>query len=408
MSADQGYQRPLRLGLVGGGEGAFIGALHRIAARLDGEFELVAGALSSQPQRAAASGAALGLAAERCYADWREMARREAERADGIELVAIVTPNHLHAPVARAFLEAGIDVLCDKPLGVSVQEGRELAALAQARGRLLAVSYNYSAYPMLRHARELVRAGTLGELRLIQVEYAQDWLAEPIEQQGQKQASWRCDPALAGPAGALGDIGTHAYHLACFVSGLRALSVCAELSSFVPGRRLDDNAQLMLRFEGGVRGALWASQVASGCENGLRLRIYGAKAGLEFDQEHPNQLRLSAQGGSTELLSRGRVDSAAALAATRLPPGHPEGYLEAFAQIYREAAEHIRARQQGRVPATESLALPQVGDGLEGLLFVDAALRSHQAGGVWTRLEALAKEEEGAMPAAPNPAGRAP
>ncbi|MCV2369638.1 Gfo/Idh/MocA family protein [Roseateles oligotrophus] len=398
MSVDQSYQRPLLLGMVGGGEGAFIGAVHRIAARLDGEFELVAGALSSQPERAAASGAALGLAPERCYADWREMARVEAARPDGIELVAIVTPNHLHAPVARAFLEAGIDVLCDKPLAISVQEGRELAALAQARKRLLAVSYNYSAYPMLRHARELVRAGELGELRLIQVEYAQDWLALPVEKEGQKQASWRCDPALAGPAGALGDIGTHAYQLACFVSGLRAVAVCAELSSFVPGRRLDDNAQLMLRFAGGARGALWASQVASGCENALRLRIYGSKAGLEFEQEQPNRLRLTCLGGSSEWLSRGRVDSAAAIAATRLPPGHPEGYLEAFAQIYREAAEHIRARQQGRSPAPQSLALPQVGDGLAGLLFVDAALRSHRAGGIWSRLEASIEEDVGPMP----------
>lgn len=396
MSAHQpSFQRPLRLGMVGGGEGAFIGAVHRIAARLDGEFELVAAALSSQAERAAASGAALGLDAGRCYADWREMARREAERADGIELVAIVTPNHLHAPVARAFLEAGIDVICDKPLAISVQEGRELAALVQARKRLLAVSYNYSAYPLLRHARELVRAGELGPLRLIQIEYAQDWLAEPLETQGHKQASWRCDPALAGPAGALGDIGTHAYQLACFVSGLRATAVAAELSSLLPGRQLDDNVQLMLRFDGGVRGALWASQVASGCENGLRLRIFGAKAGLEFNQEQPNQLRLSRLGGSSELLSRGRVDSAAARAATRLPPGHPEGYLEAFAQIYRDAAEHIRARQQGRAPSTESLALPQVSEGLAGLLFVDAALRSQLAGGAWTAVDDLSAEAAG-------------
>ncbi|MCV2349172.1 Gfo/Idh/MocA family protein [Paucibacter sp. Y2R2-4] len=385
MSAS--FQRPLRLGMVGGGQEAFIGAVHRIAARLDGEFELVAGAFSSTAERSAASGAALGLASERCYADWREMARREAGRPDGIEAVTIVTPNHLHAPVAQAFLQAGIDVICDKPLAISVREGRELAALAEARQRFLAVTYNYSAYPAVRHARELVRAGVLGELRLVQMEYAQDWLAEPLEQQGQKQASWRCDPALAGPAGALGDIGTHAYQLACFVSGLRAASVCAELSSFVPGRRLDDNAQLLLRFAGGARGALWASQVASGCENALRLRLYGSKGGLEFDQEQPNQLRLSRQGGSSEILTRGRLDSAAARAATRLPPGHPEGYLEAFAQLYREAAEHIRARQQGRAPAAESLGLPQVADGLEGLLLVDAALRSHRAGGIWTRVE---------------------
>ncbi|MEJ6006924.1 Gfo/Idh/MocA family oxidoreductase [Paucibacter sp. AS339] len=381
------YQRPLRLGMVGGGQDAFIGAVHRIAARLDGEFELVAGAFSSTAERSAASGAALGLASERCYADWREMARLEADRPDGIEVVAIVTPNHLHAPVAQAFLQAGIDVICDKPLAISVREGLELSALAQTRQRLLAVTYNYSAYPAVRHARELVRAGVLGELRLVQVEYAQDWLAEPLEQQGQKQASWRCDPALAGPAGALGDIGTHAYQLASFVSGLRAASVCAELSSFVPGRRLDDNAQLLLRFAGGARGALWASQVASGCENALRLRLYGSKGGLEFDQEQPNQLRLSRQGGSSEILTRGRLDSAAARAATRLPPGHLEGYLEAFAQLYREAAEHIRARQQGRATAAESLGLPQVADGLEGLLLVDAALRSHRAGGIWTRVE---------------------
>lgn len=384
---------PLRLGMVGGGQGAFIGGVHRMAARLDGQWQLVAGALSSDPLRALASADELGLDASRSYGSWQEMARREAARPDGIDAVAIVTPNHLHAPVATAFLEAGIAVICDKPLAVSLAEARALQALARRRERLLCLTQTYSGYAMVRQARAMVEAGELGALRLIQVEYAQDWLAEPIEQQGQKQAAWRCDPAQAGPAGALGDIGTHAYHLATFVCGLQADSVCAELSSLVPGRRLDDHVQVMLRYPQGVRGLLWASQVATGCENALRLRVFGSRASLEFAQEQPNELLFTPLGGATQRLTRGRVSSAEAQAATRLPAGHPEGYLEAFAQLYRDAAEHIRARRDGRAPDANSRWLTTAADGVAGLAFVEAVLASHRAGSAWTSVQ-----QEGTRP----------
>lgn len=384
---------PLRLGMVGGGQGAFIGGVHRMAARLDGQWQLVAGALSSDPLRALASADELGLDSSRSYASWQEMARREAARPDGIDAVAIVTPNHLHAPVATAFLEAGIDVICDKPLATSQADARALQALAQRRERLLCLTHTYSGYAMVRQARAMVEAGELGVLRLIQVEYAQDWLAEPIELTGQKQAAWRSDPALAGPAGALGDIGTHAYHLASFVSGLQAESVCAELSSLVPGRRLDDHVQAMLRFPDGVRGLLWASQVATGCENALRLRVYGSRASLEFAQEQPNELLFTPLGGATQRLTRGRVGSAEAQAATRIPAGHPEGYLEAFAQLYRDAAEHIRARREGRAVAPASRWLTTAADGVAGLAFVEAVLASHRAGSAWTPVQ-----QQGATP----------
>ncbi len=271
--------RKLRLGMVGGGQGAFIGAVHRIAARLDGRFELVAGALSSDPGRAEASAAEAGIA--RSYADWRDMARAEAARDDGIDAVAIVTPNHLHAPVATAFLEAGIHVICDKPLAVSLDEGVALARLAREKNRLFALTHTYSGYPLVRHARELVEAGELGDVRVVQVEYAQDWLAEPLEASGtNRQAIWRTDPALSGPAGCLGDIGTHAYHLAAFVTGMTPHALSAERHTFVPGRRVDDHVQAMFRYRNGARGMLWASQVASGEENALRLRVYGTKGRL--------------------------------------------------------------------------------------------------------------------------------
>ncbi|MDR6407517.1 Gfo/Idh/MocA family protein [Paraburkholderia terricola] len=377
--------RRLRLGMVGGGQGAFIGAVHRIAARLDDRFELVAGALSSDPRRAQASAAEAGIA--RSYADWNEMARAEAARDDGIDAVAIVTPNHLHAPVATAFLEAGIHVVCDKPLAISLAEGEALARLAREKKKLFALTHTYSGYPLVRHARELIERGELGELRVVQVEYAQDWLAEPIETSGvNKQAGWRTDPALAGPAGCLGDIGTHAYHLAAFVTGMTPSALSAELHTFVPGRRIDDHVQAMLRYSNGARGMLWASQVASGAENALRLRVYGTKASLVFDQEHPNALWFTPLGGSAERLTRGRVTSAIAAHATRVPPGHPEGYLEAFAQLYKDAALQIEALDEGRPLPAESLLLTTVEDGVAGLRFIDAVLASNAADGQWREI----------------------
>ncbi|MGF6859013.1 Gfo/Idh/MocA family protein [Paraburkholderia sp. CI3] len=379
-------RRRLRLGMVGGGQGAFIGAVHRIAARLDDRFELVAGALSSDSERARASAVEAGIA--RSYADWREMARAEAAREDGIDAVAIVTPNHLHAPVATAFLEAGIHVICDKPLAVSLAEGEALAKLAQSKKRLFALTHTYSGYPLVRHARELVERGELGEIRVVQVEYAQDWLAEPVETGGaNRQAGWRTDPALAGPAGCLGDIGTHAYQLAAFVTGMMPSALSAELHTFVPGRRVDDHVQAMLRYANGARGMLWASQVASGAENALRLRVYGTKAGLAFDQEEPNALWFTPLGGAAERLTRARVNSQVAAHATRVPAGHPEGYLEAFAQLYQDAALQIDALNDGRAPPAESLLLTTVDDGVDGLRFIDAVLKSSAADGRWVQME---------------------
>ncbi|MDA8479815.1 Gfo/Idh/MocA family oxidoreductase [Citrobacter sp. Awk 4] len=376
--------RRLRLGMVGGGQGAFIGAVHRMAARLDDHYELVAATLSGDPDRAAASAAELRL--PRSYSDYREMARLEAARPDGIEVVAIVTPNHLHAPVATAFLDAGIHVICDKPLALTLGEGEALAALAKQQQRLFAVTHTYSGYPMVRHARALVAAGELGDLRYVQVEYLQDWLAEPLEASGHRQAAWRTDPARAGRAGCLGDIGTHAWQLAAFVSGQLPEALSAELHTFVPGRRVDDHVQVWMRYSNGARGSLIASQIASGEENRLVLRLYGSRASLVFSQEEPNQLWFTPLAGQAQRLTRGRSMSPAATHATRVPAGHPEGYLEAFAQLYTDAALRIHAMQAGVPPPPETDALPSVEEGVNGMRFIDAVLDSHRADGAWIPL----------------------
>jgi len=379
----------IRLGMVGGGQGAFIGAVHRMAARLDDHYVLVAGALSSERQRAIDSALELGLARDRAYDDFAAMATAEAKRADGIEAVAIVTPNRLHAPVATAFLGAGIHVICDKPLATMVAAARDLVRLTEQSGKIFAVTYNYTGYPVVRQARAMVAAGELGEIRVVQVEYAQDWLTERLEATGQKQAAWRTDPAQAGAGGALGDIGTHAYHLACFVTGLRLEALCADLTTFVSGRRLDDDAQILLRFRGGARGMLWASQVAPGNENGLRLRVYGSKGGLEWHQEKPNELRHAPFGQPPRQLTRaGPGAGPAAARVTRIPAGHPEGYLEAFATIYTEVAHAIRAARGGRRPDGEVL-FPTVADGLDGVEFIEAAVKSSTNGAIWVRKEQL-------------------
>jgi predicted dehydrogenase len=379
--------RRLRLGMVGGGDGAFIGAVHRIAARLDDCYELVAGALSSDPGRALHSGAALRLDPARSYADYRAMARSEAARPDGIDVVAIVTPNHLHAPVATAFLEAGIHVICDKPLGIALAEGEALAALARARKRVFALTHTYSGYPMVRHARELVASGAIGAVRQVHVEYAQDWMAEAVNQAAAFQATnWHNDPRRAGPTGCTGDIGTHAYHLAGFVSGIQPSELLAELHAFTPDRILDDHLQVLLRYPNGARGTLWASQMATGCENALKLRVFGSKASLAFDQENPNELWFTPQGGCAERLTRGRVRGAAAERATRIPSGHPEGYLAAFAQLYRDAAAQIHAVDAGQPIPEESALLPTVDDGVVGMKFIDAVLASHAAGSRWVQI----------------------
>lgn len=376
----------IRLGMVGGGEGAFIGGVHRMAARLDGQFELVAGALSSDPERAKASAAALGLAPDRSYGSFAEMAKREARLKDGIEAVAIVTPNHMHYPAAREFLKRGIHVICDKPLTSTMADAKKLAALAETSGALFVLTHNYTGYPMIRQAREMIAAGDLGTIRLVQAEYPQDWLTERLEASGQKQADWRTDPHRSGAGGCVGDIGTHAYNLACFVSGLELAELSAELTTFVEGRRLDDNVQVMLRFRGGARGMLWASQVAPGNENGLRLRVYGEKGGLEWEQEQPNHLWFTPFGEPKRLITRGGAGAGAAAGrVTRVPAGHPEGYLEGFATIYQEAAHAIRAARAGK-PAGPEVLYPGISDGLAGMAFIDACVRSSRANGRWMSL----------------------
>ncbi|WP_395829153.1 Gfo/Idh/MocA family protein [Elstera sp.] len=378
--------RPLRLGMVGGGEGAFIGAVHRMAARLDGQFELVAGALSSTPEKALRSAAALGLDPARSYPDFMAMAKREARLKEGIEAVAIVTPNHQHVPAALAFLKAGVAVICDKPLASTLKDARRLQRAAEAAGTIFCVTYNYSGYPMVRQARAMVAEGLLGDLRVVQVEYPQDWLTEPLEATGQKQADWRTDPARAGAGGCIGDIGTHAYQLTEFVTGLEVRELAADLSHFVPGRRVDDNAQILLRFNTGARGMMWASQVAPGNENGLKLRVYGCKGGLEWRQEHPNHLTWTPFGEAPRTLTRGGAGiSPAAARVTRVPSGHPEGYLEAFATLYTEVARAIRARAAGEACPADVI-FPTLTDGVRGMAFIEAAVRSSQGNARWVKL----------------------
>ncbi|HZF76841.1 MAG TPA: Gfo/Idh/MocA family oxidoreductase [Acetobacteraceae bacterium] len=379
-----GAARRLRLGMVGGGRGAFIGAVHRMAARLDDRWELVAGALSRDAENARASAAELHIAPDRAYTDWRDMARAEAARPDGIDAVAIVTPNASHHPVARAFLEAGIHVICDKPLTTSVELADDLANAVRQTDRIFALTHNYTGYPMVRQARAMVAAGELGAVRVVQVEYPQDWLATRVEDSGMKQAAWRVDPAQAGPAGSLGDLGTHAHNLAEFVTALQVEQVCADLTAFVEGRALDDNAHLLLRFSGGARGMLWSSQVSPGNENALRLRVYGERAGIEWSQEAPNQLRFAPLGEPPRILARGTGGlHAAAAHATRIPAGHPEGYLEAFAQLYRDVAERVAARIEGRDPDPAALLVPGVEEGVRGVRFLAAAVESNRRGGAW-------------------------
>lgn len=371
----------LRLGMVGGGRDAFIGAVHRIAARIDDQYELVAGCFSSNPEKALASAADLGVA--RAYTSFAEMAARESRRKDGIDVVAIVTPNHMHAPVAMQFLRRGIHVICDKPLTATLPEAKKLAKAAETAGVIFALTHNYTGYPMIRQAKAMVAAGDLGDLRLVNVEYVQDWLTEPVDN---KQADWRTDPARSGAGGSTGDIGTHAFNLATFVSGLTLDTLAADLTAFVPGRRVDDNGHVLLRFQGGAKGMLWCSQVAPGNENALKLRLYGTKGGLEWAQEDPNQLWFTPFGQPKRLITRGGAGSGPEAArVTRVPPGHPEGYLEGFANIYTEAARAIRAAKTG-TPVPDGTTYPGLKAGLEGVAFVDACVRSSARDGAWVSL----------------------
>ena len=375
----------IKLGMVGGGKDAFIGDVHRMAARLDGRYELIAGALSSDANRAAESAAELGVDGKRSYNSYHEMARKEGKLKSGIDAVTIVTPNHLHADVAKEFLKAGIHVICDKPLTSNLQDAEELAKLVKDTGLVFAVTYNYSGYPMVRQAKEMVANGELGNIRVVQLEYAQDWLATNIERDGQKQAAWRTDPKQAGKGGAIGDIGTHAFHLAEFITGLEASSLLADLDAFVPGRTLDDNANILLRYKNGAKGMLWVSQVASGKENGLQIRIYVDNGGFQWAQEDPNYLHFSLLGHAKKILTRaGPGTGSLANVATRIPSGHPEGFIEGFANIYRETADLIDAYREKK--SITSL-IPTVDDGLRGMRFIDKAVASNQAGSIWQSLD---------------------
>ncbi|HLV87358.1 MAG TPA: Gfo/Idh/MocA family oxidoreductase [Candidatus Sulfotelmatobacter sp.] len=386
-SASGNSRRRLRLGMVGGGPGAFIGAVHRIAARMDDRYELVAGALSSDPERSRAGAQELRIAPDRAYGSFQEMASAEAKRSDRIDAVAVVTPNHLHYPIAKAFLEAGIHVICDKPVTTTIKDAVDLGAIVRRMNLVFGLTHNYTATPMVRQARQMIRAGELGTIRVVQVEYAQDWLVTPLEKTGHKQAAWRTDPAQTGQGGCLGDIGTHAFNLAEFVTGLRCEQLAAEVCTYVPGRRVDDGVQMLLRFNQGVRGMLWACQVATGNENNLRLRVYGDKAGVEWKQEAPNYLWFTPQGKAPVQLSRsGPGATSDAIRASRVPMGHPEGYLEAFAQLYTDLAEQISAKIEGRSPDPAALLVPAIDEGVAEMRFIAAAVESSKKNSAWISL----------------------
>lgn len=375
----------IRYAMVGGGRGAFIGAVHRIAARMDDRFELVAGALSSNPENARLSAADLHIAEDRAYTSYEEMLRVEKTRADGIQAVVIVTPNHMHFPVAKACLEAGIDVICDKPVTRTLEEALELEQIVKKSGCFFALTHNYSAYPLVRYAREIVAQGKLGQVRVVQVEYPQEWLTEAAGGDN-KQASWRTDPARSGAAGCLGDIGTHAFQLARFITDQKVKAVSADLASFVEGRLVDDNVHALLRFENGAKGMLWSSQVAPGCENGLRIRVFGDKAGIEWAQENPNELWFTELNKPRQRITRrGDIGSDIAARGMRTPGGHPEGYLEGFANLYKDIADILEARQRGEQHFLQAW-VPDIETGVEGMRFINAVLTSSKADGAWTPL----------------------
>ena len=376
----------LKLGMVGGGQGAFIGSVHRIASRIDDHYELVAGSLASNPEVAHASAKELGIAENRSYSTFLEMAEKESNLENGIDVVAIVTPNNLHYPIAEAFLKKGIHVICDKPLTHNLEDAEKFFECVKNSKALFALTHNYTGYPMVRQAREMCRNGSIGKLRVIQVEYAQDWLTLPIENEGQKQASWRTDPSKAGMGGSIGDIGSHAFNLADFITGAKLTELCADISSFVEGRKNDDNAHVLLRYENGVKGMLWSSQVAPGNENALKIRIYGDKGGLEWEQENPNYLRVDIFGEAKKIIRRaGNETIDVAGRVTRIPPGHPEGYLEGFANIYSDFAKQIIAFKKNQKIEDELLLVPSIEDGLKGVKFISKVVESGLGGSKWLK-----------------------
>ena len=384
------FKRKIRYGMVGGGRGAFIGAVHRIAAAMDGQLELVCGAFSSDPQRSRESGEDLFLPEDRCYATYQEMMEKEAALpADQrMEFVSIVTPNHVHFPAAKAALEAGFHVMSDKPATLDLAEAKELRTLVEKSGMLYGLTHNYTGYPMVKQARDMIAAGELGKIRKIVVEYPQGWLATKLEDTGQKQAAWRSDPAKSGAAGAFGDIGSHAENLAEFISGLPIAELAADITSFVDGRVLDDDGNVLLRFEGGAKGVLHCSQISVGEENNLNIRVWGEKGGLEWHQNSPNTLLMKWNDKPAEIYRRGAgYVTGSSSAATRTPPGHPEGYLEAFANLYVSFANHIRAVADGVAPEPSALDYPKIEDGVRGMAFIEAVVASSKANAAWTKLD---------------------
>lgn len=375
--------RPIRFAMVGGGPGSFIGPVHRMAAELDGRLRLVAGAFSRDDAKSTQAARAWGVADERTYADYSQMITAERARDDGAELVVVATPNHLHFEVSAAALRAGMHVMSDKPATLDLAEARDLAKAVAASGRHYGLTYTYTGYPMIREAREIVRRGDLGPVRKVVVEYAQGWLSRPIERDGDKQAGWRADPALAGVGGCIGDIGVHAFNIAEFVSGVRVERLCADLAAVVPGRTLDDDCNVLLRFEGGARGVLIASQISAGARNGLRLQVYGEKGGLTWSHERHTELTVDGLDGPTQILHAGTAYlSAPARAASRLPTGHPEGFIEAFANLYRDLADAIA---EGRPDAG---LVPGIADGVRGMAFVETAVAANGKG--WVALQGAA------------------
>jgi predicted dehydrogenase len=374
----------LRYGMVGGGPGAFIGDVHRKAAAFDGKAVLVAGSFSSSFDKTKETGKELGLDDDRLYKDYSEMAKAEAQRKDGIDFVSIVTPNNAHYPVAKAFLEQGIHVICDKPLTTSLAHAEELEKLAKDKGLLFGVTYTYTGYVLAKQARHLIQSGELGEIRFVSAEYAQDWLATPMEKEGLKQAEWRTDPKKTGIANSVGDIGTHVENMVSYMTGMKITRLSARLDSFVEGRQLDDNASIMVEYNTGAKGLYWVSQIAIGHDNGLRVRVYGTKASLEFLQEEPNHLYVRYLGGPETILSRGRdavADSAERY--NRVPAGHPEGLFVAFANIYKTFAEGVDEAKNGKKVKDEDFDYPGVAYGVEGVRFIEKCVESSKAGAKW-------------------------
>lgn len=383
--------RKLRMGMVGGGRGAFIGAVHRMAASLDGKIQLVAGAFSSQPEKSRLSGEDLMLDPSRVYASYSEMAEREAALpADQrIDFVSIVARNDLHFDVAKAFLEAGINVICEKPLAFSHAQGKQLEAIVKSTGKVFALTHNYTGYPMVKEAKAMVAAGKLGRLLKIVAEYPQGYASSAFKDESEGQISnWRMDPSVSGVSNCIGDIGSHAENLAKYITGLEIEEVAAELTTFIPGRLLDDDGNMLVRYQGGVKGVLYASQVSSGDENNLNIRVYGTEASLEWHQEHPNELIVKYPDAPRQIHRRGNSYNGTECAAnTRLPFGHPEAFIEAFANVYLAAAEAISDEVEGKYPRAEGYDFPTVADGVEGMAFIEAAVKSSKNNSAWTKLE---------------------